>query len=57
MLFRMWDEVFSITSTLVLSDEEDELIWQHTSSGLYSSQSLYSIINFRGIRPVYLPVV
>jgi hypothetical protein len=50
----MWDEVFSIASTLVLSDEEDEFIWQHTSSGLYSSQSLYSIINFRGITPVYL---
>jgi hypothetical protein len=53
----MWDEVISIASTLVLSNEEDELIWQHTSSGLYSSQSLYSIINFRGITPVYLPTV
>jgi hypothetical protein len=56
-LFRMWDEVVNVASTLVLSDEDDELIWQHTSSGLYSSQSMYSIINFRGITLVYLPAV
>jgi hypothetical protein len=38
-------------------DEDDALIWQHHSSGIYSSQSMYSIINFRGVSPVYVPSV
>jgi hypothetical protein len=33
------------------------LVWQFQSSGIYSSQSLYAIINFRGVKPVYLPSV
>lgn len=33
------------------------MIWQFTSSGKYSSQSLYKIINFRGIKPVHVSAV
>jgi hypothetical protein len=53
----MWEEVISLTSTIVLSSEEDALIWQFHSSGLYSFHSLYRVINFRGILPIYLPAV
>jgi hypothetical protein len=56
-LFLMWEELVNLVSTIDLSDEDDALIWQHNSSGLYSSQSLYSIINFRGVFPVYIPSV
>jgi hypothetical protein len=53
----MWLEVCSIAKSIVLSEEEDELIWQHHSSGVYSSHSLYSIVNFREVTLVYIPVV
>jgi hypothetical protein len=52
-LYDMWLEVCHITESLVLSDSEDELIWQYQSLGVYSSHSLYSIINFRGFAFVH----
>jgi hypothetical protein len=51
-LLNMWDEVVNIASDLALSTDEDELIWQFHSSGVYSSQSLYTVMNFRGVTPV-----
>jgi hypothetical protein len=36
-LFLMWEELVNLVSTIDLSDEDDALIWQHNSSGLYSS--------------------
>jgi hypothetical protein len=30
------------------------MIWQFNSYGIYSTQSLYKIINFRGIKPVHV---
>jgi hypothetical protein len=53
-LFNLWEEVVSITKSLTLSDDEDELIWMHSSSGMYSFHSLYNIVNFRGVTPVYV---
>jgi hypothetical protein len=53
-LFNMWEEVVSLTSTIVLSEDDDEMIWQFQSLRIYSSQSLYSVINFRGVTPVYV---
>ncbi|TVT99236.1 hypothetical protein EJB05_55412, partial [Eragrostis curvula] len=46
-LMRRWEEVLQIASTIVLTDEEDKPIWQYTPNGIYSSQSMYGIINFR----------
>lgn len=40
-----------------MTDEADEMIWKFNSSGTYSSQSLYKIINFRGIKPVHVSAV
>jgi hypothetical protein len=57
-LFGLWEEVLTIASSLELSPrEEDEPIWQFHSLGIYSSQSLYAAINFRGVTPVYVPAV
>jgi hypothetical protein len=55
--FLMWEELVSLVSTIEFDREEDALVWQFQSSGIYSSQSLYAIINFRGVKPVYLPSV
>lgn len=56
-LFRQWEEVIRLASTITFTDNPDEMVWRFTSNGTYSSQSLYKIVNFRGIRPVYLPAV
>ena len=38
--------------------EVDSLIWQLENVGQYStSSSLYSIINFRGVQPVFITAV
>jgi hypothetical protein len=51
---EMWEELVSIVETLELSDVDDEVIWQYNSSGIYSSKSLYAVINFRGVTPVFI---
>jgi hypothetical protein len=53
----MWLEVMQIASTINFSGEEDSMIWQFSSNGVYSSQSLYKIINNRGVLPVFVPAV
>jgi hypothetical protein len=56
-LYQAWLEVVELASTVTLTNEEDEMIWQFTSSGVYSSQSLYKIINFRGIKTAHVSAV
>jgi hypothetical protein len=42
---------------MIFSSEEDALIWQFSPSGIYSSQSLYKVIKFRGITLIHSPAV
>ena len=56
-MLMLWHQVVDIAKTLVLSLEEDQLIWQYESKGVYSSKSMYAIVNFRGVKQVYLPAV
>jgi hypothetical protein len=37
-LMLMWDEVVHLSSSITLNDEDDCLIWQYNTSGIYSSQ-------------------
>jgi hypothetical protein len=46
-----------IAKGITFSNSLDRLIWKYESNGVYSSKFLYAIVNFRGIQPVYLPVV
>jgi hypothetical protein len=56
-LSQSWPEVVELVATVQLIDEENEMIWQFTSSGVYSSESLYKIINFRGIKHVHVSAI
>lgn len=56
-LMNLWLEIIQLASTISFTNDEDALIWQFSSNGIYSSQSLYGVINFRGILPVYVPAV
>jgi hypothetical protein len=51
-MLELWEEVCQIASTIIFSEEEDSMIWQFSSNGIYNVQSLYRIINFSGIQPV-----
>jgi hypothetical protein len=54
---EMWYEVVSIAESLVPKEEEDEMIWQFNSSGVYSSQFFYDVMNFRGVIPFFTSAV
>jgi hypothetical protein len=56
-LYQSWLEIVELVASIQLTEEEDEMIWQFNSSGIYSSQSLYKIINFRGIKSVHVSAV
>jgi hypothetical protein len=56
-MMEMWLEICEIAQSITFSMEEDLLIWKYESKGVYSSKSLYAIINFRGVQPVFLPAV
>jgi len=56
-LMNDWNEVVQLASTITFSFEEDTMIWRFSSNGIYSSQSLYKIINFRGVMPVHISAV
>lgn len=56
-LYRKWLEIVQLASTIELNDDDDTMIWKFNSNGIYSSQSLYRIINFRGIVPVHVPSI
>jgi hypothetical protein len=52
-----WLEILEIAREIKFNDSRDLLIWKYESNGVYSSKSLYAIVNFRGVQPIYLPVV
>uniref|UniRef100_A0A0A9B169 Reverse transcriptase zinc-binding domain-containing protein n=1 Tax=Arundo donax TaxID=35708 RepID=A0A0A9B169_ARUDO len=56
-MWQRWLELVEISSSIQLNDEMDSMIWQYEPSGVYSTQSLYVVINFRDVTPVYIPAV
>jgi hypothetical protein len=42
VVMNQWHELLEIASSLNLRNEEDVIIWQYSSSGVYSVQSLYT---------------
>jgi hypothetical protein len=56
-LMNQWDEVVQIANSIQFSEEEDALIWQFNSSGVYSVQSLNAVVNNRGAKQVFTPIV
>jgi hypothetical protein len=56
-LMNQWYELEQIASSINFTDEPDNAIWQLNSMGRYSVQSLYAVVNDRGVRQVFTPVV
>jgi hypothetical protein len=43
--------------SVALTDEEDQIIWSFNSNGRYFVQSLYAVINHRGVVPVFVQAI
>ena len=48
-MMMQWFELLEIARSVHFADTEDRLIWQHENNGVYSSKTVYSILNFRGL--------
>jgi hypothetical protein len=48
-MMEQWNELVQIADSIRPSDEEDAIIWQFSSKGRYIVQSLYAIVNDRGL--------
>jgi hypothetical protein len=40
---NQWEELFKIASSIELTRDEDTIVWQYSSNGKYSVQTLYAI--------------
>jgi len=56
-LMLQWEDLCSIASSINLSDEIDNIIWMYDSRGIFSVQTLYSVLSFRGMVPVHIPAM
>lgn len=56
-LTNLWLEVCNIVESISFSGDEDAMIWKFNTSGIYSVQSLYAIVNFGGISLMHIPAV
>jgi hypothetical protein len=54
-VMNQWYEVLRIASSISFKEEDDSIIWKFNSKGIYSIQSLYDVINDRGVRHVHTP--
>jgi hypothetical protein len=54
---QQWYEILQIADSIQFGDENDAIIWKFNSTGKYSVQSLYAVINDRGVKHVYTPVM
>ena len=56
-MMRHWHDLLEIACSISLSSEMDSLVRQLENKGVYSTSSLYHVINFRGVSPVYIPAL
>ena len=56
-MLEKWLELEEIVKSVVYKPGGDALVWVYNSNGIYSTSSLYTIINFRGVQPVFIPAV
>jgi hypothetical protein len=56
-LKQQWYELLQIASDIHFTDESDAIIWHFNSSDRYSVQSLYVVVNDRGISQAYTRVM
>jgi hypothetical protein len=56
-VMNLWYEHQEIAGSIIFKEEPDSIVWKFNSSGRYSVKSLYAIVNDRGVRQIFSPVV
>ena len=56
-VMQEWMSLVAIVESITYTNDCDSIVWTFSSSGKFSVQSMYNIVSFRGIQPVYTPVV
>jgi hypothetical protein len=56
-MMQSWDDLLYVIEQVKLTDESDALVWSCARTRVYSSHSFYSIINYRGVTPIYIPTI
>jgi hypothetical protein len=54
---QMWEELCEVVEHMELNEDSDSLVWGYEKSRVYSTQSCYAVISFRGLTPMFLPVI
>jgi len=52
-----WMNLVAIVESITYTDDRDAIIWSFDNSSKFSVQSMYNTVSFRGIQPIYIPVV
>jgi hypothetical protein len=56
-MMQCWDDLHAVVENVSLKEESDALIRGCEKKRVYSSHSFYVIINYRGVLPIYIPVI
>lgn len=56
-LVEQWEAISRIITSLSFSSEKDQMVWKLNQTGIYTSQTLYAIVNFRGVAAIYVPAL
>jgi hypothetical protein len=56
-MLQVWNSLCDVVESLVLNNDSDALVWEYEKSRIYSSQSLYAVISFRGVTYVHIPAI
>jgi hypothetical protein len=56
-MLQSWGDLRAVVEQVNLNEEPDALIWGCESKGVYSFHSFYAIINYRGVKPIYIPTI
>jgi len=56
-VMQEWMSLVAIAESITYTNDCDSIVWTFSSSGKFSVQSMYNTVSFRGIQPVYTPVV
>ena len=47
-MMQMWEEILGLASSIHFIEDQDSVIWEFNTNGIYSVQSLYVVMSFRG---------
>jgi hypothetical protein len=56
-LMSQWNELLQIGSSIQFTEESNSIIWKFNSTGKYSVQSLYDVVNRRCVKQIFTPLV